>query len=66
MELVKYFTNNTFRESAATDFYEVFNPSTGELIAKSPKITLDEVREVISNAEKVHLHNVPLNKTKLS
>lgn len=54
MELVKYFTNNTFRESAATDFYEVFNPSTGELIAKSPKITLDEVREVISNAEKAY------------
>ena len=52
MELVKYFTNNTFRESAAADFYEVFNPSTGELIAKSPKITLDEVREVISNAYK--------------
>ncbi len=54
MELVKYFTNNTFRESAAADFYEVFNPSTGELIAKSPKITLDEVREVISNAEKAY------------
>ncbi|MCL2508652.1 MAG: CoA-acylating methylmalonate-semialdehyde dehydrogenase [Oscillospiraceae bacterium] len=54
MEILRYFTNNQFIESKSTDFYDVFDPSTGELIAKSPKITLDEVRAVIANAQEAY------------
>ncbi len=64
MKILKYFTNNTFCESKATDYYEVYNPSTGELIAKSPKMTLDEVRTVIGNASEAYKgwRNVPVLK----
>lgn len=50
MEKLKYFTNNQFVESKATEFYDVCNPSTGEKIALSPKMPLDEVQAVINNA----------------
>lgn len=50
METLKYFTNNKYCDSKATTFYEVFNPSTGEQIARSPKMPVEEVREVINNA----------------
>ena len=54
MEILKYFTNNAFHESAATEFYDVYNPSTGELIAKSPKMPLEEVQAVINNAAEAY------------
>ncbi len=54
MEILKYFTNNAFYESSATEFYDVYNPSTGELIAKSPKMPLEEVQAVIANAAEAY------------
>ena len=54
MEILKYFTNNEFHTSAATEFYDVYNPSTGELIAKSPKMPLEEVQAVIANAAEAY------------
>lgn len=54
MEILKYFTNNRFLKSNAEKFYDVFNPSTGELIAKSPCMTLEEVRQVIDNAQEAY------------
>lgn len=54
METVKYFTNNQFCESSATEFYEVFDPSTGVQIARSPKMPLEEVQAVINNAAEAY------------
>ena len=54
MEILKYFTNNEFHTSAAAEFYDVYNPSTGELIAKSPKMPLEEVQAVIANAAEAY------------
>ena len=55
METLKYFTNNKFYESKATSFYEVYDPSTGEQIARSPKMLLEEVQQVIENAHTAYL-----------
>lgn len=52
MEILKYFTNNKFVASKTEKFYDVFNPSTGELIAKCPRLLTSEIKEVISNAHK--------------
>ncbi|MCR5485054.1 MAG: CoA-acylating methylmalonate-semialdehyde dehydrogenase [Clostridiales bacterium] len=54
MEILKYFTNNQFLESKATSYYDVYDPSTGELVAKSPKMPLDEVQAVINNAAEAY------------
>lgn len=51
MKVLKYFTNNQFVESKTDKFYEVFNPSTGELIAKCPRLLTEEIKEVIENAQ---------------
>ena len=40
MKTLQYFTNNQFYTSEATEFYDVYNPSTGEKIAQAPKMTL--------------------------
>lgn len=50
METLKYFTNNKFVESKTDKFYKVFNPSTGEHIANTPRCTTEEVASVINNA----------------
>lgn len=52
MEILKYFTNNQFIKSNTTKYYDVYNPSTGELIAQCPRLLLDEVKEAIENAQK--------------
>jgi malonate-semialdehyde dehydrogenase (acetylating)/methylmalonate-semialdehyde dehydrogenase len=54
MEILKYFTNNEFKESKCRDYYAVYDPSTGEQIAKCPRITLDELKMVIENAHKAY------------
>lgn len=51
MEILKYFTNNKFVESKTDKFYNVFNPSTGEQIAKCPRLLTEEIKEVINNAQ---------------
>ena len=66
MEILKYFTNNTFHESAATEFYDVYNPSTGELIAKSPKMPLEEVQAVIANAAEAYKNVEPRSRHQAS
>lgn len=54
MEVLKYFTNNRFETSVSDKFYKVFNPSTGEQIADCPRLTLDEVKQVIDNAKRAY------------
>ena len=51
-EVLKYFLNNKYVESKTKKFYEVYNPSTGELQAKCPRCTTDEVKEAIESAHK--------------
>lgn len=46
--------DNQYRDSLTKEFYEVRNPSTGELIAEMPRITLDEVKEVIKSSAKAY------------
>ncbi|HRR89678.1 MAG TPA: CoA-acylating methylmalonate-semialdehyde dehydrogenase [Eubacteriales bacterium] len=54
MDILKYFTNNEFLESKTDKFYEVYNPSTGELIAKCPRVLREEIKAVIENAKKAY------------
>lgn len=51
MKVLKYFTNNKYVSSKTDKFYEVYDPSTGELQAKCPRILTEEVIEVINNAQ---------------
>lgn len=51
---VQYFTNNTFVYSVTDEYFEVYDPSVGEQIASTPKMTLDEVKKVIENAHKAY------------
>ncbi|MDD4316423.1 MAG: aldehyde dehydrogenase family protein, partial [Clostridia bacterium] len=54
MEILKYFTNNKYVESKTTKYYEVYNPSTGELIAKCPRLLTSEIKDVINNAAEAY------------
>jgi len=51
MEVLKYFLNNKYTESKSENYYEVYNPSTGELIARMPKCTTEEINEAIISAD---------------
>lgn len=53
-QILKYFTNNQYVESKTDKFYDVFNPSTGELIAKCPRLTTDEIKQVLANAAEAY------------
>ncbi len=46
-----YFTNNEFFTSKTEKYTEVYNPSTGEVAAKAPCCTVDEIETVIQNAK---------------
>ena len=50
MEKLNLFINNQFVESKATEFYDVYNPSVGEVIAKAPKCTEDEALAAVKAA----------------
>lgn len=54
MENIKYFAGGKYLESKTTKFTDVYNPSTGEVIAKVPCCTKDEVEEVISIAKEAY------------
>jgi malonate-semialdehyde dehydrogenase (acetylating)/methylmalonate-semialdehyde dehydrogenase len=52
MENLKLFINNEFVSSNAKEFYDVFNPSVGEVIAKAPKCTAEEANAAVAAAAK--------------
>lgn len=54
MQILKYFMDNKFVDSKTDSYYDVFNPSTGELTAKMPRLTLDEVKAAIASSEKAY------------
>lgn len=49
-----YFTNNEFVMSGTDKYYPVFDPSTGEQIARMPRCTTAEIAAVIDNAHEAY------------
>lgn len=46
-----YYTNGEFKQSKTDRYSDAYNPSTGDIIAKVPCCTSDEVEEAIANAK---------------
>ena len=46
MQKLNLFINNQYVESKATSYYDIYNPSTGEVIAQAPKCTDEEIEMV--------------------
>ena len=51
VEKLKYFVNGEFRESKTDVWYDLHNPSTGEITGQAPCCTNDEVLEAIAAAK---------------
>ncbi len=51
IEKLKYFVEGNWKESKTNSYMDIFNPSTGEVIAKAPKCTPDEVNEAVQSAK---------------
>lgn len=47
-----YFVNNEFHLSSATEFFEVHDPATNNLVTRVPLMTSVELQEVINSAQK--------------
>lgn len=54
VETLKYFVNGEYKESKTDVYYDLFNPSTGELTGRAPCCTNDEVLEAIEAAKKAY------------
>ena len=50
-EKIKYFCNGEFKESKTDVWYDLHNPSTGEVTGYAPCCTNDEVLEAIAAAK---------------
>jgi malonate-semialdehyde dehydrogenase (acetylating)/methylmalonate-semialdehyde dehydrogenase len=50
MERLELFINNEYVPSKTTEYYKIYNPSTGEIIAEAPKCTSDEAELAIKSA----------------
>ena len=50
-EKLKYFVNGQYVESKAEKYYELHNPSTGEVTGYAPNCTAEEVNEAIAAAK---------------
>jgi len=48
---LRYYVNGEYKESKATKYMDVFDPSTGKVIAQAPCCTEDEVLEAIEAAK---------------
>lgn len=51
MEKLKYFVNGEFKDSKTDTWYDLHNPSTGEVTGQAPCCTNDEVLEAIAAAK---------------
>jgi len=51
VEKLKYFVNNEFKDSKTDVWYDLHNPSTGEVTGQAPCCTNDEVLEAIEAAK---------------
>ena len=52
MQKLNLFINNQYVESKATSYYDIYNPSTGEVIAQAPKCTNEEIEMAVASAAK--------------
>ncbi len=64
IKILKPFINGEFVESRTDSYSDAFNPSTGEIIAKVPLCTTDEVELAIKSAKKAYpaWTNTPVSK----
>ena len=64
MERLELFINNEYVPSKTTEYYKIYNPSTGEIIAEAPKCTSDEAELAIKSAAEAFesWRNVPVLK----
>lgn len=51
-EKLKFLVNGQWRQSVTERYMDVYNPSTGEVIAQAPCCTKDEVQDAIAAAKK--------------
>ena len=51
MKILQNYINGKFVDSKATDFFEVRNPATDEVLAKVPKSTEEEVNAAVKAAQ---------------
>lgn len=54
MERLKYFVGGQFKESETSTYYDLYNPSTGEVVAQAPNCTKKEVEEAIKAANEAY------------
>ncbi|MFA9378621.1 MAG: CoA-acylating methylmalonate-semialdehyde dehydrogenase [Lachnotalea sp.] len=54
MEIIKYFVGGEYRNSKTTKFNDIYNPSTGEVVAQAPCCTKEEVEEAIVVANEAY------------
>ena len=50
IQTLKYFVNGQWLESKTDKYMDIYNPSTGEVIAQTPCCTVDEVNSAIAAA----------------
>ena len=51
---LKYFANGNWVESKTDKYMDIYNPSTGEVIAQTPCCTKDEIEQTIEAAHKAY------------
>ena len=51
MKILKYLANGQWRDSATQKYIDVFDPSTGQAIARTPLCTREEVNRAIQSAQ---------------
>ena len=51
VEKLQYFVNGQFKDSKTDVWYDLHNPSTGEVVGQAPCCTNDEVLEAIAAAK---------------
>jgi len=54
IKVLKPFINGQFVDSKTNSFLDAYNPSTGEIIAKVPNCTLEEVNEAVQAAKEAY------------
>ena len=51
IKTLKYCVNGRWIESASDTYMDCYNPSTGEIIARAPQCTAEEVKSAITAAK---------------
>ena len=54
MQKLNMFIDNKYVESKSQEYYDVYNPSTGEIIAKAPKCTAEEISLAVEAAARAY------------